>query len=140
MIKRTMISIIAIFVAWSLLDFVIHGVLLQQAYVDTAHLWRPMHEMNMPLMYLVTLGLCHLLRAHLSDFHQEQVIAYRHEIRCTVWNGRRYFDGIWLVRLHADPPFAGTQLVCRHAGRVCGGGNTGWPDSEVEIDYSFCVR
>ena len=56
MIKRTIISIITIFVAWSLLDFVIHGVLLQQAYMDTAHLWRPMNEMNMPLMYLVTLA------------------------------------------------------------------------------------
>ena len=56
MIKKTIISIILIFIAWSLLDFVIHGILLEQTYTATAHLWRPMEDMNMPLMYLVTLG------------------------------------------------------------------------------------
>ena len=30
MIKRTIISIIVVFIAWSLLDIVIHGVLLQR--------------------------------------------------------------------------------------------------------------
>jgi len=56
MFKKTIISIIVIFIAWSLLDFVIHGVLLQQTYAATAYLWRPMEEMNMLLMYLVTLA------------------------------------------------------------------------------------
>ena len=56
MIKKTILSIIVIFIAWSLLDFVIHGILLEQSYAATAHLWRPMEEMNMPLMYLVTLA------------------------------------------------------------------------------------
>ena len=56
MLKKTILSIIVIFIAWSLLDFVIHGILLEQSYAATAHLWRPMEEMNMPLMYLVTLA------------------------------------------------------------------------------------
>ena len=54
--KRTILAVIAVFIAWSILDFVIHGVLLQSTYEATANLWRPMDEMNMPLMYLVTLA------------------------------------------------------------------------------------
>ena len=53
--KRTLLAITVVFIAWSLLDFVIHGLLLQSAYEATASLWRSMDEMKMPLMYLVTL-------------------------------------------------------------------------------------
>lgn len=56
MMKRTLIAIVAIFVAWSILDFFIHGLLLQSTFEATAKLWRPMEETNMPLMYLVTLA------------------------------------------------------------------------------------
>ena len=55
MSRRTLVAIVAVFFSWSILDFLIHGLLLQSTYEDTAHLWRPMDEMNMPLMYLVTL-------------------------------------------------------------------------------------
>ena len=54
--KRTLLAIVAVFIAWSVLDFVIHGILLQSTYEATATLWRPMDEMSMPLMYLVTLA------------------------------------------------------------------------------------
>ena len=56
MLKRTILAVVVTFIAWSILDFVIHGVLLQPTYEATASLWRPMDEMNMPLMYLVTLA------------------------------------------------------------------------------------
>lgn len=56
MLKNTIISIITIFIAWAILDYVIHGMMLQQTYAATAQLWRPMDEMKMPLMYLVTLA------------------------------------------------------------------------------------
>ena len=55
MFKRTVLAIVAVFIAWSTLDFVIHGLLLEATYKATASLWRPMAEMNTPLMYLVTL-------------------------------------------------------------------------------------
>jgi hypothetical protein len=51
-----MLAVVATFIAWSILDFVIHGLLLQSTYQATADLWRPMDEMNMPLLYLVTLA------------------------------------------------------------------------------------
>ncbi len=55
MVKKSVIAIIAVFVLWSILDFVIHGVLLSKAYKATADLWRPMAEMKMGLMRIVVL-------------------------------------------------------------------------------------
>lgn len=56
MLKQTILAVAAVFVTWSILDFVVHGVLLDPAYQATASLWRPMDEMNMTLMYAVTLA------------------------------------------------------------------------------------
>lgn len=55
MLKQTIWSVITVFILWSVLDFFIHSVLLQSTYQETAHLWRPMDEMKMPLMSFVTL-------------------------------------------------------------------------------------
>lgn len=55
MMKRGILAVIAIFVVWAVLDFVIHGVLLRPLYETTADLWRPMEQMNAGLIYLVTL-------------------------------------------------------------------------------------
>lgn len=55
MLKRVLIAIVAVFVIWSVLDFVIHGVLLEPTYRATAQLWRPMNEMKMGLLHFVTL-------------------------------------------------------------------------------------
>ena len=55
MAKRTIWAVAAVFVARSILDFILHGLLLRPTYEATANLWRPMDQMNMPLMYCVTL-------------------------------------------------------------------------------------
>ncbi len=55
MVKRGILAVIAVFIAWSILDFIIHGMLLQSTYEATADLWRPMEEMKMSIMYVVTL-------------------------------------------------------------------------------------
>ena len=55
MIKRFVLAVITVFVVWSVLDFVIHGIILQSTYQATAQLWRPMGEMKMGLMYLFKL-------------------------------------------------------------------------------------
>lgn len=54
MLKKALLSIVAIFVTWSALDFIIHGLILGSTYEATASLWRPMEEMNMGLMYGVS--------------------------------------------------------------------------------------
>lgn len=53
MLKRIVLAVVAVFVAWSALDFVIHGVILAKSYGDTAQLWRPMEQMKMGLMQVV---------------------------------------------------------------------------------------
>lgn len=53
--KKIALSVIAVFVAWSVLDFLIHGVILKSAYEATANLWRPMNEMKMNVMHIAVL-------------------------------------------------------------------------------------
>ncbi len=53
MIKRIVLAVVAVFVAWSVMDFIFHGVILAQTYKDTAQLWRPMEQMKMGLMHVV---------------------------------------------------------------------------------------
>jgi len=53
MLKRILLATVAIFVAWEVLDFVIHGLILREVYAANPALWRPMAEMKMGLVYLV---------------------------------------------------------------------------------------
>ncbi len=53
--KRTILSIVAVFITWSVLDFVIHGLILNDVYQATAELWRPMDEMKMGLLRVAVL-------------------------------------------------------------------------------------
>ena len=49
---RTIVAIVAVFVGWEAVDFVVHGVLLKETYAATAALWRPEAEMKMGVMLL----------------------------------------------------------------------------------------
>lgn len=53
MVKRSVLAIVTVFVVCQVLDFVIHSLLLQGTYAQTAELWRPMAEMKMGLMFVV---------------------------------------------------------------------------------------
>jgi len=55
MTKKIILATLAIFIAWSILDFILHGYILSSAYQATAYLWRPMSEMKNGLMYAVKL-------------------------------------------------------------------------------------
>lgn len=55
MSKRCALAIIAVFVAWQIMDFVIHSMILAPQYAATASLWRPEGEMKMGLMMVVSL-------------------------------------------------------------------------------------
>lgn len=55
MLKRIILAVIAIFVAWSALDFVIHGLILGPTYAATPQLWRPMNEMKMGILHVSVL-------------------------------------------------------------------------------------
>lgn len=51
--KKAILAVLAVFVSWEILDFIIHNLILSNIYGATAHLWRPMEEMKMGLMVLV---------------------------------------------------------------------------------------
>ena len=53
--KRTSLAVLAVFVLWSAMDLVIHGLVLASPYALTPQLWRPMAEMKMGLMYVTVL-------------------------------------------------------------------------------------
>ncbi len=53
--KRFILAVVAVFLAWSLLDIVIHQVILMGEYGATADLWRPPAEIMIGLIYVVTL-------------------------------------------------------------------------------------
>ena len=53
--KRIILSVVALFIAWSVMDFIMHGVILKSAYTATGSLWRPMAEMKMGVMYVSVL-------------------------------------------------------------------------------------
>ena len=54
MTKKFIVAAVAVFIAWSVMDFVIHGVILADTYGATAELWRPEAEMKYGLIYFVT--------------------------------------------------------------------------------------
>ncbi len=55
MTKKIILATLAVFITWSILDFILHGYILSSAYQVTAYLWRPMSEMKNGLMYVVKL-------------------------------------------------------------------------------------
>ncbi len=55
MVKQTLWAVIAVFISWSSVDFLIHGLMLKSSYQATAELWRAEDEMKMALMSVVTL-------------------------------------------------------------------------------------
>jgi len=53
--KKIILSVPSVFLAWSVMDYIIHGMILSSSYAATASLWRPMGEMKMGVMYLAVL-------------------------------------------------------------------------------------
>jgi hypothetical protein len=54
MVRKVIIAGAIIFILWAVIDFIMHGIILGRAYAATASLWRPMEDMSMGLIYLVT--------------------------------------------------------------------------------------
>ena len=54
--QRSILGVVAVFVTWSITDFLIHGLLLDPIYQATAELWRPIDEIKMAPMYATTLA------------------------------------------------------------------------------------
>jgi hypothetical protein len=55
--KRSLTAALGILVAWMLVDLITHRVFLAPIYEATASLWRPFDQMNVVLIYTVTVAL-----------------------------------------------------------------------------------
>jgi len=53
--KKMLVATLAVFIAWLVLDFLIHGVILRAAYEATPALWREPGQAKMPLYVLTVL-------------------------------------------------------------------------------------
>lgn len=53
--KKTVLSVLAVFVTWLVFDYIIHGLILGSIYTATPQLWRPMDEMKTGLLYFTVL-------------------------------------------------------------------------------------
>lgn len=54
-IKRFIIASLAVFISFEILDFIIHSVILMNAYESLEHIWRPDMMDKMWIMYLTAL-------------------------------------------------------------------------------------
>jgi hypothetical protein len=54
MARKSIIAGAIIFILWAVIDFIMHGIILGNAYAATASLWRPMEDMSIGLIYLVS--------------------------------------------------------------------------------------
>lgn len=49
------LAIVSVFVAWQIIDYIVHAIILAPQYAATPSLWRPEGEMKMGLMMVVSL-------------------------------------------------------------------------------------
>jgi hypothetical protein len=56
-LKRLLLSGLAILIAWSVIDVLMHRLLLRAVYEQNASLWRPFDQLNVVLIYIVTFTL-----------------------------------------------------------------------------------
>jgi hypothetical protein len=57
MLARLLLSGVAILIAWTVFDVLMHRLILRPLYERDAHLWRPFDQLNVVLIYLVTFTL-----------------------------------------------------------------------------------
>jgi hypothetical protein len=57
MFKKLLLSGLAILIAWTVIDLILHRLLLRAMYEENTTLWRPFDQMNVVLIYIVTFTL-----------------------------------------------------------------------------------
>jgi len=65
MVKRILLSCLFIFVAWRLLDLLLHRFALASLYEQNPALWRPFDQMSVALIYFV---ICSLIVAFVGTY------------------------------------------------------------------------
>lgn len=86
--KKIIIGFVAVFIAMSAFDYVVHSIVLDESYKATANIWRPDMESKMWIFSLVSL---------ISAFFFSYIFSKGYERR-GIEEGARYglFIGIWM--------------------------------------------
>jgi len=129
--RRTIWAVLAVFIMWSILDFILHGLLLRSTYEATANLWRPMDQIHMPLMYFVTLvfAVCFVLIYGLLVGRKS--LASGGSIRSAFRSGHRHLNGFRLLLLYAHSSDARVELVSWKLDRSNYRGSNCWSDCDI---------
>jgi len=110
--KRPLIAGAAILVAWMLLDLIAHRFFLAPIYEANASLWRPFDQMNIVLIYAVTVVL-------IGVFVAIYALLVKPKSLGAVWPSGLCWPrlgnlfGVWHVHSHADSACPGLGLVHR---------------------------
>ena len=70
--KRVLLAAIGIFILWSILDVLIHGVFLGSLYAEQPEIWRPQDEMKMWLVRAVVFVGAYVLSALYGYFVRDK--------------------------------------------------------------------
>jgi hypothetical protein len=54
--RPVFLTAVVVLLAWSILDFLMHGIILHNAYASTPGLWRPQAEIKMGVLYFAVFG------------------------------------------------------------------------------------
>ncbi|MCK4547173.1 MAG: hypothetical protein KAW17_07000 [Candidatus Eisenbacteria sp.] len=100
--KRFWLAAVVIFVAFMVMDMIVHGVLLSGLYEETASAWRPEAEMQrlMPIMWVTTLVLAIMFVVIFLKGYENKGIA----------EGIRY--GTYIGLLLSIPMSFGIYAIC----------------------------
>ena len=111
MFKQTLLATVIVLIAWSAMDFLVHGMLLQSVYQETAFLWRPEDQMHALLMSAVTLLFSFCVVSVYSYFIVPKSVAtgLKSWSDSRSWRGRGDRDR--LILLYAYPIVSGRRLV-----------------------------
>lgn len=124
--KKFLLATLAVFVAWEVLDFIIHSVILVQMYKDTASLWRPEGEIKMGLMIFVTLissvAFCYLYDAFVKDKSMANALKFALVFGVSTGVGMGYgtYSVMPIPYLMALAWFLGTVFETAVAGLILG--------------------
>jgi hypothetical protein len=110
--KRVLLAGLAILVAWMLIDLLLHRLFLAPIYEASTSLWRPFDQMNVALIYAVTLALIGVFVGTYKLLVRPKSLA-RHRPRAggLRWACSRCLSGIWHFHSYAYPTFVGMGMV-----------------------------
>jgi hypothetical protein len=111
--KRSFLAGLAILITWMLFDLLMHRLFLAPLYEASRELWRPFDQMNVALIYAVTIVLISVLVGIYRLLVRPKSLGPGLALGAFVGLGFRCVGRLGHVHSHADSACRGMGLVCR---------------------------